>query len=221
MISQIKLGILHPQTSCNKQQTQSSKMSDPFSSATEYNWMTGYDAFDTTGDLEDFEEGVFGFEEDPLPSWKPYLTLTFWNNTLQAMRQIFMIGSILIMMRENGIQPKLSPKKENHNKYCANVIQSLQSTILYPSSRSPSPASNTNTLCSHSTSQDHLESDLDSPINLGSNLSIHSDSDSNSEKSSDEQNSQDSNQSQHDQIISNTHANSSSITPIDFLQKSH
>ncbi|MBW0523561.1 hypothetical protein O181_063276 [Austropuccinia psidii MF-1] len=45
-------------------------MSDPFSSATEYNQMTGYDAFDTTGDLEDFEEGVFGFGEDPLPSRK-------------------------------------------------------------------------------------------------------------------------------------------------------
>ncbi|MBW0570702.1 hypothetical protein O181_110417 [Austropuccinia psidii MF-1] len=68
MINQIKLGILHSQTSCKKQQTQSSKMGDPFSSVTEYNWMTGYDAFDTTGNLEDFEEGVFGFEEDPLPS---------------------------------------------------------------------------------------------------------------------------------------------------------
>ncbi|MBW0475987.1 hypothetical protein O181_015702 [Austropuccinia psidii MF-1] len=30
--------------------------------------MTGYDAFDTTNNLEDFEEGIFGFEEDPLPS---------------------------------------------------------------------------------------------------------------------------------------------------------
>ncbi|MBW0509787.1 hypothetical protein O181_049502, partial [Austropuccinia psidii MF-1] len=34
-------------------------------------------------------------------------------------------------------------------------------------------------------------------------------------------NSQYSNQSQHDQIIANTHTNSSSMTPIDFLQKSH
>ncbi|MBW0591365.1 hypothetical protein O181_131080 [Austropuccinia psidii MF-1] len=68
IISQTKLGMIHSQNSCNKQQTQSSKRSDPFSSATEYNQMTGYDSYDTTGDLEDFEEGILGFEEDPLPS---------------------------------------------------------------------------------------------------------------------------------------------------------
>ncbi|MBW0463487.1 hypothetical protein O181_003202 [Austropuccinia psidii MF-1] len=68
MISQIKLGIIHFQNSCNKKQTQISKRCEPFSSATEYNQMTGYDEFNTTSDLEDFEEGVFGFEEDPLPS---------------------------------------------------------------------------------------------------------------------------------------------------------
>ncbi|MBW0490658.1 hypothetical protein O181_030373 [Austropuccinia psidii MF-1] len=68
MKSQIKLGILHSQTSCKKRQTQSSKRSDPFISATEYNQMTEYDAFDTTSNLEDFEEGVFGFEDGPLPS---------------------------------------------------------------------------------------------------------------------------------------------------------
>ncbi|MBW0488686.1 hypothetical protein O181_028401 [Austropuccinia psidii MF-1] len=68
LISQIKLGILHSLTSCNKQQTQNSKRSDPFSSAIEYNQMTGYDTFDPTRNLEVFEEGVFGFAEDPVPS---------------------------------------------------------------------------------------------------------------------------------------------------------
>ncbi|MBW0500015.1 hypothetical protein O181_039730 [Austropuccinia psidii MF-1] len=79
MISQRKRGFIHSQKSCNKRKSQSSKRSDPFCASTEYNQMTGYDAFDTTNDLEDFEEVVFGFEEDPLHSRKDSFMETFFD----------------------------------------------------------------------------------------------------------------------------------------------
>ncbi|MBW0534950.1 hypothetical protein O181_074665 [Austropuccinia psidii MF-1] len=167
----------------------------------------------------------FNFQNQPqLNSALPSITLfTSPHNPLQ-------LTTINPTLKPANSNHKRSPSlldfqnhssNQNHNCRSNKVIQSF-----HPSSRSPSPASNPNTPRLHSTSQDHPQSDLDSPIDIGSNLSIHSDSDSdsinsNSEKSSDDQNSQDSNQSQHDQIIANTHANSSSITPIDFLQKSH
>ncbi|MBW0481993.1 hypothetical protein O181_021708 [Austropuccinia psidii MF-1] len=77
MLSQIKLQLVQSLKSHNKDATRSTKKMGCFSSSCDFDQMRGYDAFDSTGELEAFEEGVFGFENQPISRQDAFIDTLF------------------------------------------------------------------------------------------------------------------------------------------------
>ncbi|MBW0521504.1 hypothetical protein O181_061219 [Austropuccinia psidii MF-1] len=78
MLSQIKFQLVQSLKSHNKEETRSTKRMDRFSSSCEFDQMRGCDAFDSPGELEEFEEGVFGFENQPISRQDAFIDTLFY-----------------------------------------------------------------------------------------------------------------------------------------------